>query len=139
MNFFRALRDPWTCDGTSVSYRHPTPMAPNGDQLTTDLAALKIERDVRPRRSLLRPFLYLALIGGIAAAAWVVGYPYLHSRVFKTEVEVTEIGLISPAQSQVELTATGYVQALTTGKVAAKIVGRIAKLTVKEGDVVKKG
>jgi RND family efflux transporter MFP subunit len=65
--------------------------------------------------------------------------PYVRSQILRQEVEVTEISLISPAQAQVELTATGYIQALTVGKVAAKLVGRIAELKVREGDLVKKG
>jgi RND family efflux transporter MFP subunit len=114
-------------------------MAVAGDQLTTDLAALKIDREEPPRRSLLRPLIYLILVGAVVAAVWLFALPALKAQVVKREVEVTEIALISPAQAQVELTATGYVQALTVGKVAAKVVGRLAELKVKEGAVVKKG
>jgi len=115
------------------------PMGPNGDQLTSDLAALKIDREERPKRGILKTLIWLALIAGLAAALVLSVYPYLKSRVFKADVTATEVGLISPAQQQVELTTTGYIQALTTGKVAAKVVGRIAKLTLKEGDPVRKG
>ena len=38
--------------------------------------------------------------------------PYVESKVFKTEVEVTEIALVSPAQGSIELTSTGYVKPL---------------------------
>ena len=114
-------------------------MASNGDQLTSDLAALKIDREERPRRSLVRPLVYLALLAVLGIAVWMLAVPYLKSQLLRREVEVTEVSIISPAQAQVELTATGYIQALTVGKVAAKIVGRIAELKVKEGDLVKKG
>jgi len=111
----------------------------DGDHLTTDLAALKIDREERPRRGVLKPILIVVAIAGVVAAVWLVGYPYLSSRVFKTQVDLTEISLVSPAQGSIELTATGYVVALTKANVAAKTVGRVAQLMVKEGDVVKKG
>lgn len=114
-------------------------MAADGDRLTSDLAALKIDREERPKRSLVRPLVYLAILTLIGGLVWVLAVPYLKSQILRREVEVTEVAIISPAQSQVELTATGYIQALTVGKVAAKIVGRIAELKVKEGDVVNKG
>src|SRR5262245_44094939 len=114
--------------------------AMDGDRLTSDLASLKINRDEGPRRGgILKPLLIVAAIAGVVAAIWLVGYPYLSSRVFKTEVDITEIALVSPAQGSIELTATGYVVALTKANVAAKTVGRVAQLLVKEGDVLKKG
>jgi HlyD family secretion protein len=114
-------------------------MGEGGDRLTSDLAALRINRDEPPRKSVVRPLIYLAVLAGLALAVWVFAIPYLKSQVLRQEVEVTEVALISPAQSQVELTATGYIQALTVGKVTAKIVGRIAELKVHEGQTVKKG
>jgi hypothetical protein len=95
----------------------------DGDHLTTDLAALKIDREERPRRGVLKPILIVVAIAGVVAAVWLVGYPYLSSRVFKTQVDLTEISLVSPAQGSIELTATGYVVALTKANVAAKTVG----------------
>lgn len=114
-------------------------MASDGDRLTSDLAALRINRDEPPRKSVVRPLVYLALVALIALAVWALAIPYVKSQIMRREVEVTEVALISPAQSQVELTATGYIQALTVGKVTAKIVGRIAELKVREGQTVKKG
>ena len=37
------------------------------------------------------------------------GAPLVEAQLFKTEVSLTEIALVSPAQAQVELTSTGYV------------------------------
>ena len=111
----------------------------NGDQLTNDLASLKIDREERPRRGMLKPILILLLLGAIAAATWFGAVPYLKARVFKTPVELTEVSLVSPAQASIELTSTGYVVAQRVAKVAAKTVGRIAALIAKEGDAVKKG
>jgi HlyD family secretion protein len=110
------------------------------DQLTNDLASLKIDRDApRPGSGALKVVLWLAVAGAVIGVAAFVGYPMLASRVFKTKVELTEIALVSPAQSSVNLTATGYVAAKRRAKVAPKVFGRIAEMKVEEGQVVKAG
>jgi RND family efflux transporter MFP subunit len=73
--------------------------------------------------------------GGVAVRALAV--PYAEAKLFKTEVEVTEVSLVSPSQATVDLTATGYVVPQVVAKVGAKVVGRIAKVNIKEGDTVK--
>ncbi|HEX9298426.1 MAG TPA: efflux RND transporter periplasmic adaptor subunit, partial [Polyangiaceae bacterium] len=65
--------------------------------------------------------------------------PALQSRVFKTEVAVTEIAMVSPAQAAITVTSTGYVVPQTISKVGAKLAGRVAKVMVKEGSVVRMG
>ncbi|WP_437276395.1 efflux RND transporter periplasmic adaptor subunit [Sorangium sp. So ce375] len=110
------------------------------DQLSSDLASLRIQRDVDPdRRSPLRTALVaavvLAAIGGAAAFA----VPRAQSAIFKTEVTTTEVALVSPAQASISVTSTGYVVPQVVSKVGAKIPGRIARVHVKEGDVVKQG
>src|SRR5439155_22686351 len=47
--------------------------------------------------------------------------------------------LVSPAQSGVQLTASGYVVALVYAKVASKVPGRIAEIFVEEGQTIDKG
>ena len=79
-----------------------------------------------------------AVLGG-AAAAYKLGAPYLEAKLYKTEVEVTEIALVSPAQASVELTSTGYIVAQVTSKVAPKVMGKVSKSNVREGMVVKEG
>jgi HlyD family secretion protein len=110
------------------------------DQLSSDLASLKIRRDVDPeRRSPLRS-IAVALIGlGAAAGAAVVVVPRVESALFKTEVTSTEVLLVSPAQASISVTSTGYVVPQTVSRVGAKVPGRVAKMMVKEGDVVKAG
>src|SRR4051794_20185502 len=76
---------------------------------------------------------------GALAAAWFVGYPAIEASIFKTEVAVTEISTVSPAQASVTVTSTGYVVPQVISKVGAKIAGRVAKVHVKEGSVVKAG
>jgi HlyD family secretion protein len=110
------------------------------DQLSSNLAALKIDRGgPSARGSRLKPVVALIAIAGALGSAWVFGKPYLESKVFKTEIEVTEVVSVSPAQATVELTSTGYVVAQSVSKVAPKVAGKVAKLYVKQSDVVKPG
>jgi HlyD family secretion protein len=111
------------------------------DELTSDLASLRIDRHAPPKSSgwALRWIVGLAVVGGAAVAAWRVGAPMVEARVFKTEVGVTEIALLSPAQAQVELTSTGYVVPQVEVDVSSKLVGRVDKASIREGSVVKAG
>jgi RND family efflux transporter MFP subunit len=112
------------------------------DRLTTDLAALKIDRAAPAPRSGgggLGRFAWLLVVAVLAGAAYVFGLPYLQSTVFKTEVAVTEVAVVSPAQASIELTSTGYVVAQAVSKVAPKVFGKVVKANVKEGQVVKAG
>jgi len=107
--------------------------------LSQDLASLKIQRDVDPDRiGPARIILALLLLGG-AAAAGVVTYPRLKGQVFKTEIAMTEVGLISPAQSSITVTSTGYVVPQVIARPGAKVPGRVARITIKEGSIVKTG
>jgi RND family efflux transporter MFP subunit len=113
------------------------------DLLLDDLGSLKIDRapppaSGRPAR-VVKALVALALLAALGVAIHGVGLPYLRARAFKTEVTTSEILIASPAQAQVELSATGYVVAETTSKVGAKIAGRVGKVHVKEGDVVAAG
>ncbi len=110
------------------------------DQLSSDLASLKIDRSVRqPRKSPLGTIVTLGLVLAAAGAAWRFGLPYLESAVFKTEVDVTEVITVSPAQASVELTSTGYVVAQSVSAVAAKVAGKVKAQHVRQGATVKAG
>jgi HlyD family secretion protein len=111
------------------------------DQLSSDLAALRIDRTPAPRqgRGWLGRVVALVLVAGAGIAAYAIGMPYLESKVFKTEVELTEIAIVSPAQASVELTSTGYVVAQSVSKVAAKVPGKVVKSNVREGAKVSAG
>lgn len=76
------------------------------DPLSADLASLRIQRDEGPRsRSPWRLLILLiALTAGAALAATTLA-PRLEARLFKTEVTVTEVTLVSPSQGTVDLTA----------------------------------
>jgi HlyD family secretion protein len=110
------------------------------DQLSRDLASLRIDRAPSERQPsrLGRWIVAAALLAGAAA-----GYPraksYVEGLVFKREVESAEVVMLSPIQSQVDLTATGYVVPQVTAKVGSKAAGRIAKVLLREGDTVQAG
>jgi len=110
------------------------------DRLSSDLASLRINRDAAPPRGSRTRL--LVVVGVVAAAVAIGAYlllPYLKRKVFKTEIVVTEIALLSPAQSQVLFTSTGYVEPETLSQVAAKVAGRVVEVKVKIGQQVKKG
>ena len=112
------------------------------DQLSSDLAALRIERTAPPRRGgggWLGRVLVLVAVLGAGGVAYAVGLPYLESKVWKTEVQLTEIAMVSPAQATIELTSTGYIVAQAVSKVAPKVAGKVIKANVREGSKVKAG
>jgi HlyD family secretion protein len=110
------------------------------DQLSHDLASLKIDRGAPPAGSrwprLVAALVVLAVLVG---AGYAFGYRKLRSSLATPEVQIGEVALISPVQSQVQLTATGYVVALIYAKVASKVPGRIAEIFVEEGQTIEKG
>src|SRR5687768_8733605 len=103
------------------------------DQLSSDLASLRIQRDAPPERGKTLTYVVVSLlvIGG-AGVAYAIGVPYFEAKVFRPEVSASEIVVVSPAEGAVELTATGYVVAEKVSKVGAKVPGRIAAIHVKE-------
>ncbi len=114
--------------------------APDVDDLSSDLASLKIDRTpARERGSafgqLVAWVIALGILGGVAAWA----YPQLSAQMFKAEVQTAPILEISPSAALTSLTATGYVIAERRSKVGANVPGRIAKLWVREGATVKEG
>lgn len=109
------------------------------DDLHRDLMSLKIDREAPKSRSGISSWLIgLVVVGGLAGA-WVFGKPYLEASVFKTQVSVTEISRVSPAQASIDLTASGYIQADVASRVAPKVPGRVSAVHVRQGDHVEAG
>jgi HlyD family secretion protein len=111
------------------------------DQLSSDLASLKIDRSSpRPKgKSPWGTIVTIVVILGVAGAGYKLGLPYIESALFKTEVDVTEVITMSPAQASVELTSTGYVVAQSVSAVASKVMGKVKAQHVREGAKVKAG
>jgi len=108
------------------------------DQLSSDLASLRIDRDA-PKSSAGRTWLIaIVVVGALGAGGWTL-YPRARAEIFKTTVAITEVSLISPVQSSVQVSATGYIVPQVTSKVGPHDTGRLAKVFVKEGDTVKAG
>src|SRR5262245_6524236 len=110
------------------------------DQLSSDLASLRIERGVKakPQRSWSGVVGTVIVLGALAAGA-AFAYPRISAAIFTTEISMTEISLLSPAQASISITSSGYVTPQVISRVGAKIPGRIARVLVKEGDIVKAG
>jgi HlyD family secretion protein len=109
------------------------------DQLSTDLASLRINRDgPTPPSVLKRAIVPIIVVAAIAGAGWF-GWQKLEGQIMKQEMRTTEVALISPSQAEVQVTATGYVIPQRTSKVGAKLPGRLAEVFVKEGETVKEG
>ncbi len=110
------------------------------DPLSSDLAALRIDRGAPPAsKPYLRILAMVAGLGLVGAAAYAVVLPRVKGEIFQQEVTATEIAMVSPVQSTVTVTSTGYVVPQVISKVGAKIAGRVARVLVKEGDTVKAG
>ena len=108
------------------------------DQLSADLASLKIDRNAPPKRSKGGLIVVLLLLAGAGALAYFVIYPRVTGALFTDEIKTDEVRMVSPAQSSVQLSASGNVVALVYAKVAAKVPGRIAEIFVEEGDRIEK-
>ena len=83
------------------------------------------------------------MVAIVAVAALGVGGFFVFregsGRIFSEDVELGAVTLMSPAQSDVTLVATGYVYARKKANVAPKAAGRLARFFVDEGAKVKEG
>ncbi|MFL5442148.1 MAG: efflux RND transporter periplasmic adaptor subunit [Myxococcales bacterium] len=102
-----------------------------------ELKSLRIEREERPSR--LPGWATAAIAGIVVIAILAVAWKVLAPRIFVPEVETTAVSLVSPAQAQQLLVATGYVVPQRQANISPRIGGRVAKLFVEDGTVVKKG
>ncbi len=121
------------------------------DDLHKDLMSLKIDRDAPPARGgsarggsagggsgIAKVLGWLVVLGALGAGI-VLAKPYLEAQVFKTTVSATQVSRVSPAQAAIDLTASGYVQADITSRVAPKMPGRVSSVKVRQGQKVEAG
>jgi HlyD family secretion protein len=112
-------------------------MATPPPSLADELKSLRIDR-APTRRGMpvwVTPVLVIVVLAVIAYVAWrAVG-----DRLFAPEVETTTVALVTPAQGAQLLVATGYVVPQRKANISPRIGGRIAKIFVEDGSVVKAG
>ncbi len=110
------------------------------DQLSSDLASLRIERKSKPRpKRSWGGLIGTVVVLGALGAGVAIGAPRISAAIFKTEISMTEISMLSPAQASISITSSGYVLPQVISRAGAKVPGRISKVHVKEGDQVKAG
>jgi HlyD family secretion protein len=112
-------------------------MASPPPSLADELKSLRIDR-APARRSLPRWAVPVVAVAAIAAAA-LIGWKLLRGRIFAPEVDTATVALISPAQGAQLLVATGYVVPQRKANISPRIGGRVAKIFVQDGTVVKAG
>jgi HlyD family secretion protein len=121
--------------------------AHGSDQISADLASLRIHRDEphdRYRRvttsgRLFKLLLYGLVAVSVAALAHHALFERVRAELSQVEVSVASIGVLSPAQSSTELTSTGYVVPQVLARAVVKVPGRVAEVRVKQSDHVKAG
>lgn len=104
-----------------------------------DLSALRIDRNKHENyegnSKHLKTFLWIAV-----PVVMLVVIALIFSKISSsTEVKVTTASILTQAQAQSVLSATGYVVAERKASVASKATGRLEWLGVEEGDTVAKG
>ena len=77
------------------------------DQLSSDLASLRIDRDApSPPSNAKRVLVPIVVVAVIGLVGWF-GWTRLEGQILKPEVKTTEVALISPSQAEVTVSATG--------------------------------
>jgi RND family efflux transporter MFP subunit len=112
-------------------------MATPPPSLADELKSLRIDR-APAKRSLpgwAGPVLATAALAILGFIAWKA----FGDRLFAPEVETTTVALVSPAQGAQLLVATGYVVPQRKANISPRIGGRVAKILVEDGSVVKAG
>ena len=113
------------------------PGMPTPPSLADELKSLRIERE-QPRRALPGWLTALIVVAVVAILGWFA-WKTLGNRIFEPEVETGSVALVSPAQGAQLLVATGYVVPQRKANISPRIGGRVAKLFVEDGSVVKAG
>jgi HlyD family secretion protein len=111
------------------------------DKTEPDLSVLRMEREgaankpVEAGRS--RRLLVGLVVLAAAAIFAVVAVPRLPW--IAPEIEAATVRVLTPGEASQVLTATGYTYARERASVGAKIIGRVERLLVDEGDRVRRG
>jgi RND family efflux transporter MFP subunit len=105
-------------------------------ELKDDLAALRIEREVRPARPRrwAGAVLMLVLLAAAAAGGW-----WFLTRERPVDVQVATVTQRSAGTQAAVLNASGYVTARRRATVSSKITGKVVEVNVEEGMAVREG
>ncbi len=107
-----------------------------------DLSVLRMDREEAAKKPgggggrSRRLVVWLVLLA-VAALLAVVGVPRLPW--LAPEIEAATVRILTPGEASQVLTATGYTYARERASVGAKIIGRVERLLVDEGDRVERG
>lgn len=112
-------------------------MATPPPSLADELKSLRIDR--APVRRGLPGWVVPALVVAALIVAGAVAWRAVGDRLFAPEVDTTTVALVSPAQGASLLVATGYVVPQRKANISPRIGGRVAKIFVEDGSVVKAG
>src|SRR5713226_3308276 len=112
-------------------------MATPPPSLADELKSLRIDRG--PEKRALPGWVGPVLIVIALAMLLLVAWKTLGNQIFAPEVETTTVALVTPAQGAQLLVATGYVVPQRKANISPRIGGRIAKIFVEDGSVVKQG
>ncbi len=103
-----------------------------------DLSALRINRDSDQHEKNAGSKKYFLFAIALVIVVAVVYFTFSKMKAAPL-VSVADVTMVSPAQADAVLTASGYVVAQRQAAIASKGTGRLDYLSVEEGDVVKKG
>ena len=95
--------------------------------------------DRAPEKRALPAWAGLALVLAALAVVLLVAWKTLGDRLFAPEVETGTVSLVTPAQGAQLLVATGYVVPQRKANISPRIGGRVAKIFIEDGSVVKAG
>jgi HlyD family secretion protein len=112
-------------------------MATPPPSLADELKSLRIDRE--PVRRGLPGWVTPVIVVAVLIALGLVGYRVLGDRLFAPVVETSTVALVTPAQGAQILVATGYVVPQRKANVSPRIGGRVAKIFVDDGTIVKSG
>src|SRR5450759_3809457 len=105
---------------------------------SADLSALRIERESGPRgRRFLIPA--LATLCVVLVAVFFFARTRGGVALRPPEVTTTRASVVTPTQASTVLTASGYIVARSKAEISPKTVGRIAWMSLEEGQKVRKG
>jgi HlyD family secretion protein len=110
------------------------------ESLSRSLASLKIDRTATEPKPSDRG--RMLKVGGCAALACIViGFaaPRLEAAFSSVEVKTVEVMSVSVGSPSTTFTATGYVAAVNTSRLAPKVAGRVVRTHVEQGDIVDAG